>query len=185
MKRAGNLFEAIVDRDNLRSAFHRAVKGKRACLDARCFAERLDQNLYQMSARVKAATFPLGRYRQFLIHDPKERIITAPCFAERVLHHAIMNVCEPAFRAAADLRHLRLPARSRATGSLGPTQEFATIYPAFLKMDIRKYFDSVPHDVAPGTTGLCLQGRSIAGPARENRAELSRPRRCADCPSVA
>ena len=41
--------------------------------------------------------FPLGRYRQFVIHDPKQRTLTAPCFAERVLHRAIMNVCEPVF----------------------------------------------------------------------------------------
>ena len=30
-----------------------------------------------------------------MIRDPKVRVITAPCFEERVLHHAIMNVCEP------------------------------------------------------------------------------------------
>lgn len=44
--------------------------------------------------------FGKGRSRsvdsnQFLIRDPKERVITAPCFDERVLHHAIMNLCEP------------------------------------------------------------------------------------------
>lgn len=48
-----------------------------------------------MSASIREGTFPVGRFHQFLIRDPKERVITAPCFDERVLHHAIMDVCEP------------------------------------------------------------------------------------------
>jgi RNA-directed DNA polymerase len=95
MKRTGNLFEQIVARDNLRLAFHKALRGKRARRDAQQFARRLDQNLEEMAEQVATGTYPLGRYQQFIIHNPKERIITAPCFAERVLHHGIMNVCEP------------------------------------------------------------------------------------------
>ena len=39
----------------------------------------------------------MGRYHRFVIHDPKERVIHAARFPERVLHHALMNVCEPLF----------------------------------------------------------------------------------------
>ena len=48
-----------------------------------------------MSVAIAEGAFPIGRFQQFLIRDPKERVITAPCFDERVLHHAIMNICEP------------------------------------------------------------------------------------------
>ncbi len=37
----------------------------------------------------------------FTIHDPKERTICAASFRERVLHQAVMNVCEPVFERAA------------------------------------------------------------------------------------
>jgi len=37
MRRAGQLFEPIVDRDNLRLAAHKALRGKRSRLDARAF----------------------------------------------------------------------------------------------------------------------------------------------------
>jgi hypothetical protein len=30
-----------------------------------------------------------------VIHDPKLRVISAPCFAERVLHHAILRFVLP------------------------------------------------------------------------------------------
>ncbi len=39
----------------------------------------------------------VGPYHQFTIFDPKERLITAPCFRDRVLHHAVTLVCEPVF----------------------------------------------------------------------------------------
>jgi hypothetical protein len=39
----------------------------------------------------------VGRFRSFVIHDPKRRVIHAAPFRERVLHHAIMNVAGPVF----------------------------------------------------------------------------------------
>ena len=84
MKRTGNLFDRIVERENFRLAVSKAVRRKRQRPDARRFLERLDDNLEEMMDEVGADTFPLGRFHQFVIHDPKERIITAPCFPERV-----------------------------------------------------------------------------------------------------
>lgn len=147
MQRTGKLFERIIDRDNLRSACHKALLGKRSRADARSFTTYLERNLAEMAAQLESGEFPLGRFHQFVIHDPKERIITAPCFAERVLHHAIMNVCEPAFERSliADTYACRV-GRGRLA-ALDRAQQFASNFPFFLKLDIRKYFDSIPHEV--------------------------------------
>ena len=56
----------------------------------RQFAAGLNQRIAAMSVAIFEGTFPIGRFQQFLIRDPKERVITAPCFDERVLHHAII-----------------------------------------------------------------------------------------------
>jgi hypothetical protein len=91
-------------------------------------------------------TYSLGRFRQFVIHDPKERIITAPCFPERVLHHGVMNVCEPVFeRWLIDDTYACRRGRGRVAAVLR-AREFTCRFPFYLKLDIRKYFDSVPHD---------------------------------------
>ena len=163
MKRTGNLFEAILDRDNLRLAVSKALRGKRERPDARRFLARLDQNLVKMAAGVRAGTFPLGRFHQFIIHDPKERIITAPCFPERVLHHAMMNVCEPVFERwliddtfACRVRRGRLAALQRAQG-------FAGRFPFFLKLDVRKYFDSIPHDNLLDRLARCFKDGRLLG----------------------
>lgn len=145
VKRTNNLFERIVNYDNLRLAFCKALRGNRHSADAREFASAADYRLAKIGAQLRGGTFPLGRFHQFVIHDPKERTITAPCFAERVVHHAIMNVCEPVLERwlihdtyACRVGRGRIAALERA-------QHFARGHSFFLKMDIRKYFYSIPH----------------------------------------
>jgi len=147
MRRTGNRFEQIADRDNLRVALHKALRGKRDRREARDFAANLEANLRRIADAFSARTLPVGRFHQFVIHDPKERIITAPCFEERVIHHAIMNVCEPVFeRWLIDDTYACRVGRGRIR-ALSRAEQFAASRPFFLKLDIRKYFDSISQDV--------------------------------------
>ena len=145
MTRMGNLMEKILARDNLRLAYAKAVRGKRGKTDARAFGAALEDNLQQMSNQVRDGTFPLGVCHQFTIYDPKQRLITAPCFRERVLHHAIMNVCEPVFERWLIHDTYACRAGKGRVAALQRAQHFARRNPFFLNMDIRKYFDSIPH----------------------------------------
>ncbi len=161
MKRAGNLWPRIVDRDNLRLAFSRARRGKRASEEVRLFAEHLEDNISAMARSLDEGTFPVGRFHQFVIHDPKERIITAPCFPERVMHHAVMNVCEDVFEHwLIDDTYACRTGRGRIA-ALSWAQRFARCFPYFLKLDIRKYFDSVPHDEVLGRLARIFKDRSL------------------------
>jgi retron-type reverse transcriptase len=139
------LFDRILDRDNLRLAFSKALQGKRARPEAREFAADLEQNLSRMQSELSSGTLEVGRFRQFVIRDPKERIITAPCFAERILHHAVMNVCEPVFDRWLIDDTFVCRRRKGRLAALQRTLQFAGRFPCFLKLDIRKYFDSVAH----------------------------------------
>ena len=91
----------IADAENLRLAFWKAAKGKRGKADCLAFRERLDENLAALRAELLAGNVPVGDYHYFTVHDPKERLICAASFRERVLHHALMNVCEPVLERAA------------------------------------------------------------------------------------
>ena len=90
----------IADAENLRLAFWKAAKGKRGKADCRSFQARLDENLATLGAELLAGEVPVGDYHYFKVHDPKERLICAATFRERVLHHALMNVCEPVLERA-------------------------------------------------------------------------------------
>ena len=51
MRRVGRLFDRIADRENLRLAVHKALRGKRSKWDAQEFVARLDANLDNLSGR--------------------------------------------------------------------------------------------------------------------------------------
>jgi RNA-directed DNA polymerase len=150
MKRHGQLMEAIAEPANLRLAFWKAAKSKRAKADCRAFQERLEENVASLRAELLSGSVAVGEYHTFTIYDPKERTICAASFRERVLHHALMNVCEPVLERAAIFdsyacrkgRGQQVAVR-RATG-------YARQNGWFLKMDIRKYFDSIDQEVLRG-----------------------------------
>jgi retron-type reverse transcriptase len=145
MKRTGQLWKDICCRDNLRLAALRALRGKRDRKDAREFVSHLDERLSSLASSLDNGSVKLGRFHQFVIHDPKERIITAPCFEERVLHHAVINVCEPSFeRFLIDDTFACRRGKGREA-ALVRARNFARQFPVFLTIDVRKYFDSVPH----------------------------------------
>jgi retron-type reverse transcriptase len=146
MKRVGNLLSSIVEYENLRWAAYKASRGKLERPEVRVFLADVDANLARLADGIVAGTIQLGRSHEFTLRNPKLRTITVPCFEERVLHHAFINVCEPHFERwlIADTFACRqskgqVAALERAAG-------FARRSGWFLKLDIRKYFDSIPHD---------------------------------------
>jgi hypothetical protein len=145
MKRAGQLYDRIGDYDNLRLAWWKAHRRKSLRPDAIGFGNHLETELEAMRLALREETVRVGDSRYFRIFDPKERLICAASFRERVLHHAIMNVCEPVFdRRQIDDSHAcrkdkgTLAAWSRAQG-------FCHRHAWFLKLDVVKYFDSIDH----------------------------------------
>ena len=145
MKRAGNLFGSVLDMENLKLAFWKASRGKRARENQRAYAANLDAELARLQQGLSDGTYPVGVYRRFTVYEPKERVVCAAAFRERVLHHALMNVLEPWIEKwlvfdtyACRKGKGQLAAVKRALG-------FARKYRYFLKCDVRKFFDSVPH----------------------------------------
>jgi len=107
----------------------------------------LENNLGALADGIWSGQYPVGRCTQFIIHDPKKRTITAPCFAERVLHHAIMNVCEPVFeRLLIDDTYACRRGKGRIA-ALHRAMDFSARYPVILKLDMRSYFDSISHEL--------------------------------------
>lgn len=147
MKRMGNLFDAILDRSNLLAAVWKATRRRRGQAEVRNYHQHLDERIVELSDGLRDGTFPVGRFQQFVVRDPKERIITAPCFAERVLHHAIMNVCEPHFERWLIADTFACRRGKGRSAALTRARQFARVHEWFLSMDVRKYFDSIDHAV--------------------------------------
>jgi hypothetical protein len=96
MKRKNNLIEHIADFDNLRLAFWKAQRAHSAKEEVVRFRQHLERNLSELHKEILEVEVEVGKYHYFTIYDPKERTICAASFRERVLHHALMNVCHEA-----------------------------------------------------------------------------------------
>lgn len=143
MKRHGQLMAQIADDENLRLAFWKASKGKRGKADCQAFRERLDENLSAVRVELLTGNVAVGDYHYFKVFDPKERQICAASFRERVLHHALMNVCEPVLEKAAVFDSYACRKGKGRERAVTRAQHYARTHGWFLKMDIRKYFDSI------------------------------------------
>ncbi len=145
MKRYNNLLAQIADTDNLYLAYWRARKGKEAKHEVQRYSSSLMANIAELQKQIVSGVVPEAVYRRFLIYDPKERLICAAPFPQRVLHHALMNVCGPLLdkRQIFDSYACRLGKGTYA--ALERAHGFYKQYDWCVKMDIRKYFDSVNH----------------------------------------
>ena len=147
MKRSGNLYEKIAEPDNLRLAFWKATKGKRSRPEVIEYRQSLDINLQNLREQLLNKRWNIGNYHFFTVHDPKERTICAAAFPERVLHHAIMNICEPNLEKYAIYDSYACRTKKGSHKAILRAQIFSRRFPWYLKLDIRKYFDSIDHKV--------------------------------------
>jgi retron-type reverse transcriptase len=146
MKRAKNLLQQISDLDNLYLAFYKAKKGKSQSIEMQDFQKKLDSNLQQMASDIKNECFEIGNYKYFMVKDPKERKICAASFRERVLHHAIMNICHESFENY-QMFHSYATRPGKGTHS---ALQYAVACQHdsgwFIKLDVKKFFDTIDHN---------------------------------------
>lgn len=145
MKRFGNLFEKVCDIQNLHEAYYKASKNKRFTSGYINFRKNSETNLEKQRKTLIEGRYTHGQYRHFTITDPKQRLISAAPFADRVIHHAIMNVLEPVFERQF-IFHTYACRKGKGTHAAARYAfKCARRSECFLKLDVRKYFDSIDH----------------------------------------
>lgn len=146
MKRVGYLFERIATFDNLRRAAHLAGRAKKS-RGSQAFRVDLEPELLRLEAELQIGTYRPGAYTSFALRDPKPRIIHVAPFRDRVLHHAICRVLGPILDASLihDTYACRTGKGSHA--AVKRAQFFARRASHVLKCDVRRFFDSVDHQV--------------------------------------
>jgi retron-type reverse transcriptase len=147
MKRANHLFESIVDYQNIRLAFLKAIRGNRKSPAVCYFCRNIENNLTVIRNKLSSLKCDWGNYRSFSITDPKPRQISTAPFEQRIMHHALMNILEPVFDRSL-IYHSYACRKGKGTHA-------AVLYAFtqckkggyFLKLDVRKYFDSIDHEI--------------------------------------
>jgi RNA-directed DNA polymerase len=161
MKRAGGLYRQIATYENLCLAFWKAARGKQDRREVIAFDNSFDDRLRKLQKELISHAPDIGHYRFFKVYDPKQRSICAAAFAERVLHHAVMNLCEPVLEAYAIHDSYACRKGKGARKALARAQGFARKYDWYLKLDIRKYFDTIDHRILLDLLGRRFKDKEL------------------------
>lgn len=147
MKRSGNLFGTICSWENLEHAARLTRRHKRYRIYAEDFELRRESHLEAIRAELLAGNWQPKAYRTFTIFDPKERLICAPCYRDRIVHHALCNVIGPVLERAW-IDHSYSCRTGKGTGAARERCRQEVAHRRYvLKMDMRRYFPSIDHGI--------------------------------------
>lgn len=147
------LYPQIYDFKNLYRAYLKARQGKRYRNEILTFTANLEENLIILQNELVWKSYKPSRFREFYVYDPKKRLISAPAFRDRVVHHALCNVIEPIFDKKFIYDSYACRADKGTHAAAIRTQKFMRKLKRLsgdfyvLKADISQYFPSINHDI--------------------------------------
>lgn len=135
-------------------AWQAFVRDKKQKSDVVLFTANLESELWRLADELQAGTYVHGRYEEFIVHDPKRRIIHKAPVRDRVVHRLVYNYllprfnptwldfsfsCRPGFGQHRSIARVR---RALAQATHNYTKEGW-----ILKCDIKKFFDHIDHTI--------------------------------------
>lgn len=153
-KTINGLWDQIISFENLYAAFQGAAKGKRYQHSVMHYALNLEENLINLQNHLIWRSWVPGAQREFVVLEPKRRVIQAPPFEDRIVHHALVRVIEPLFEPRFIHDSYACRKNKGTQKSVNQAQRFIRmarrewgddVY--ILKADISRYFASILHTV--------------------------------------
>ena len=149
-----NIWDKFIAWDNILTASHKAEKGRRFYRDIAKFNYNREINLQKLIVQLESGLWQPTPYHCFTIFEPKKRIISAPAYPDRIVHHALVQVIENFL----DNRFINETFACRTNKGTHAASRYLydilyrlqheygdTVY--VLKADISKYFDSIDHSI--------------------------------------
>lgn len=152
MKRIGNLYEKVCDIDNIRLAIRNASKGKRSRKYVARILEHEEQYAQRISEMLKSGEYCPKPNRVKTIYDTsscKERKITVPAFyPDQIVQWAVIQVLQPILsRGMYRYSCGSVPKRGGLAAKKYVERTLKKKDARYiLKLDVKKFFPSVPHD---------------------------------------
>jgi len=97
VRRHKHLCDDVVFFTNLLAAARDALRGKRGREPGASFYADLEEHVVDLHAALRDGDYQPGQYHDFHIYEPKQRLVAAAPFRDRVVHHAIVRVIQPIF----------------------------------------------------------------------------------------
>lgn len=154
-KRKGYLIEKIADMDNLRAADKEAQAGKvKKNRHIRRHNLHVDEDLQRLQKMILTLDFPEAVYRDMDLHNDSgkdRKIAKQNYYPWRIFHHAVMRVIgKDLYRSLIADTFACVPGKGLHYG-VKRLKMMLRRYPEykwFWKVDYKKYYQSIPHEVA-------------------------------------
>jgi len=160
VKTFNNLFPAICSLDNLYLAARKARRLKSRKIYVEDFELHRERSLGLLHNRLLEGGWRPSGYRQFTIHDPKKRLISAAPYSDRVVHHALCNVIEPLVERRFISDSFSCQTGKGTTAARERCRVFTNRYAYVLKCDVEKFFQSIDHEVLMSKLGGIIRCRA-------------------------
>lgn len=147
MRRHKHLFEQVVSLHNLLAAARGALRGKRCREPGASFYAGLESHVVDLHTELSTDVYRPGAYHYFRIHEPKERIVAAAPFRDRVVHHAVVRVIQPLFERRFIEDSFACRPGKGTHAAMRRAAQFSQRFRYALKCDVEKYFPSIDHGV--------------------------------------
>lgn len=161
------LYDQISSFDNLLGAYYMARRGKRYTEQCAAFSAVREEQLINLHNHLVYGTWEPSPPREFVVTQPKLRLIQAPSFSDRVVHHAIYSIINPLFERkfisdsfACRAGKGHLAAAQRVQQQLRQAKRsWGKVW--VLKADISRFFASINHDILMGEFASTIRDRRV------------------------
>ncbi len=164
MKSYNNLWVKFTSFKNLYLAYKNARKSKPNKKQTIKFSLNLEKELFLIQEQLLNKQYVFSKYFTFKIYEPKERIISAPCFRDVVVQHAIINVIEPIFDKSFINNSFACRKNKGVYKGLLSIKDIVqkSNFPKYyLKQDVRKYFPSIDKDILKETISKKIKDKEL------------------------
>jgi RNA-directed DNA polymerase len=141
------MWQQLTSLNNLFLAYKHASRGKRSKPDVASYEFNLEENIFNLREQLIHGTYQHGAYHSFYIHDPKQRLISAADFKDRVVHHALCQVIEPLFEPKFIHDSYANRVGKGTHRALDRCTHNLRRYQYYLQLDIQQYFPAIDHRI--------------------------------------
>jgi len=161
-------YPSLISIDNLFQAWDEFKVGKRKRAEVQVFERHLEDNLFDLHLKLKSKTYHHGPYSDFYVNDPKRRHIHKAEITDRIIHHLLYKYLYNLFDKTFiyDSYSCRLgKGTHRAVKRLEKlTRTISKNYTKdcwSLKLDIKKFFASVDHNILADLITKKVQDKDV------------------------
>ena len=162
-------FNKVTDFDNLYNAYKKSKRGKGFSKSKLKFEMAALDGISQIKKLLESGNYIIDPYNEFKVYEPKERIIKAGSFKDKIVQHSLCdNVLLPILENEFILTNYAGQKNKGADFGLNCLK--AQMYLAYqkygydcwiVKADIRKYFYSIDHNKLKDIIGFFIEDKDV------------------------